>query len=800
MLVGLAFGLAGWVLFDLTQAGREPGDVDGQSVSGWGSSRDSVAEKREEGSPGAYRGGRKGADYATTPSMMKEVLKIERERNHWDKTIWAQEVISHKFGDKIVSFWNRLKSAEDKIAILEKERFGKLRLGKVTRRREVENGVELIRLRRGGRTVTRQEWAKWLAERRAKGYRIEQTEWRHTKFRFRNDKNPYSEIEMTLHVRNDRTAERAIIDGKLRISWRMPADRAESPFPELIEVADLRIARRKGPTPFKKTLDLRLSAGGSQQAFDPLLVQDLNRDGFSDLVLANQNRLLWNEKGKEWRSVLFNQSLSNRFFTAVFDDLDGDGTGDFVYADRKGLKLIRGDQKGRFDGAPVRVWRSPEPLRNPFVITTGDIDQDGDLDIWLPQYEKPYVDGQMPTPYYDANDGFPAYLLINQGNGHLVDRTKEAGLTEKRFRRTYSSSFFDMDRDGDLDLLVVSDFAGVDLYENDGSGSFRDVTEEQVDQPHLFGMAHAFGDFNGDGTGDFFVTGMTSPAAERMEALDLGPKAFPTYQEMRPVMAFGNRIYLRRENGFHQPTFKKQVADTGWSWGTTSLDWDNDSDHDLYVVNGHTSRESTRDYDSRFWRHDIYAGTSETNRALGLYFRSIARTLYGKGYSYGGYEKNRLLSNQNGNGFQEVGYLMGVALGADCRNVVSEDLDNDGKVDLVVRTDQIWPKEEQRLIVYRNKGLNTRRERDKARHWIGVRLPVRSGSGATTGATIRLQTSRGSQVRHVVTGDSYRAQDSRQVHFGLGSQEKVAAIRIRYPGGDETVLKGCEVDRYHSIR
>ena len=40
-----------------------------------------------------------------------------------------------------------------------------------------------------------------------------------------------------------------------------------------------------------------------------------------------------------------------------------------------------------------------------------------DLDIWLTQYRGAYSGGQMPTPYYDANDGHPSYLLVNDGKG-----------------------------------------------------------------------------------------------------------------------------------------------------------------------------------------------------------------------------------------------------------------------------------------------------------------------------------------------------------------------------------------------
>src|SRR2546426_12200818 len=127
----------------------------------------------------------------------------------------------------------------------------------------------------------------------------------------------------------------------------------------------------------------------------------------------------------------------------------------------------------------------------------------------------------LPISYYDANDGNPAYLLLNDGHGNFTDATPAAGLEKKRRRRTYSASFVDLNDDGNLDLLVVSDFAGVDLYRNDGRGHFSDVTREWVAEPHAFGMAHALTDFNADGRLDILMIGMNSPVADRLEHLDL---------------------------------------------------------------------------------------------------------------------------------------------------------------------------------------------------------------------------------------------------------------------------------------
>ena len=72
----------------------------------------------------------------------------------------------------------------------------------------------------------------------------------------------------------------------------------------------------------------------------------------------------------------------------------------------------------------------------------------------------------MPTPYYDANDGHPSYLLVNDGTGRFENATAPAGLARKSHRRVIAASLVDLDDDGDLDLVTVNDFSGVDLFYN----------------------------------------------------------------------------------------------------------------------------------------------------------------------------------------------------------------------------------------------------------------------------------------------------------------------------------------------
>jgi len=455
--------------------------------------------------------------------------------------------------------------------------------------------------------------------------------------------------------------------------------------------------------------------------------------------------------------------------------------------------LVTGNANGQFDRPGRRVWKAPQPLQFPFLLTAGDVDGDGHLDIWLAQYKAPYFDGNMPTPYYDANDGEPSFLLLNDGLGNFVDTTENAGLAPKRYRRTYSASFIDLDDDGDLDLTVVSDFAGVDLYYNDGHGHFTDLTNTKLSESHLFGMSHCFGDFNKDGKLDLLAIGMNSYVAQRLDNLKLKLDRFPDYGAMRSKMGYGNRMYLSKNDTFVQSLLNDQVARTGWSWGATAFDLDNDGDEDIYVANGHKSRQTVKDYEPQFWCHDIYVANSKPDVVKKLYFQSFGNKHYGRGESYGGYYKNKLFLNENGKSFLEVGYLMGVALEQDSRNVVSDDLDADGRVDLVVTTWNNSPQpHDPTLVVFRNRCEN-------GNNWIGLHLHENGPGTSPLGAKVTLTFAEGKQIRHLVTGDSHRSQHATTVHFGLGKATNVRSVEIRWPNGKTEQITNPTINRYHEV-
>ena len=136
--------------------------------------------------------------------------------------------------------------------------------------------------------------------------------------------------------------------------------------------------------------------------------------------------------------------------------------------------------------------------------------------------------------------------------------------------------------------------------------------------------------------------------------------------------------------------------------------------------------------------------------------------------------------------------MAGVALEQDSRNVVGDDLDGDGHVDLVVTTFEVWPKAKQTLQVYKNK-------LGDGGHWIGFRFREQGAGKSPVGACVTIHYNGRSTTRQIVTGDSHRSQSANTIHFGLGQNERVESAEIRWMDGVSVMLREPAVDEYHKI-
>lgn len=712
---------------------------------------------------------------ATEHASGVTVGQIEDQRKLLDASVWHQEVDAQRYEGYFVRLWDQLRASKQPLLDLGSVVFQSIKIAELGDPSEVHQQIDVINTQ-PGQTLTPDEW-KQLVGRLAVRLQLVQSEWHHERFEQAAD-GPQSTISMTLHIVDKQNDDRLIVKGLLKVHWS-----AEAVIPAKIDASRITMWRRAGPAPFRLAATLPAGARG---ATDFLAAYDLNGDGLSEIVFGNQ--VFRNLGGGNFSAEQLCRWRNSPLQSAVLADFNSDGRTDLLCADPHEVpRVYLADQQGRFSAQP-RLIDGVEPITDfSTSITAGDVNGDGNLDVWLTQYKPPYKHGQMPTPYYDANDGHASYLLMGNGAGDFVEATAERGLAAKRHRRTYSSSFVDIDADDDLDLVVVSDFAGLDIYQNDGSGHFQDVSETLLDERHNFGMSHAMADFDKDTRLDLFVCGMGSTTARRLDAMQAGRSDRAADTAMRSIMGYGNRMYLWKDR-FVEPQYSPQVARTGWSWGVVESDFDNDGDRDIYIGNGHISGPSARDYCSVFWRHDIYSGSSAVDPALEQLFRETQREFQSQG-SWNGYEHNCLLLNQAGHGFVETAFLFGLAHEFDTRAVVADDIDADGLVDLlVVEHPQGQPA---RLQVWKNHG--------EGGNWVGVVLPEQPGR-VLPGTKVIVRTTSGDQVAHVLNGDSFNCQQAATMHFGLGAVGRVTSIEVHRPGEDPKILKDPKIGQYHVVK
>lgn len=733
--------------------------------------------------------------------IQKSAAELLAEQARLDQSLWADEVAAQKHEQPFVKLWDRLRNADNPWETLASFEFDSITFPRRTETRDEGFGLKSTRYEPRTNRVARAEAQSWIRGLQGKGFRLEQSEWHHARFERQTNGPARSQFNVTLHVAGPEQ-RRIVFKGKIDVTWQPSTDPEREPRVADIHISQLDSLERSGKPAFsEQTLPLT-----NIRVALPVIARDLDNDRRSEIIVPAHNVILWNKGDFKFERAtlmeLYPEDLTTEQMmiasgkmAAVMDEFTGDQLVDLVVAlPPHGVFLYAMQTNGRYSAPPRRILSPDAELRFPSVITSGDINGDGRTDLWIGQYKESLFAGELPDPIFDANSGYPAFLLINEGEGRFADRTEAAGLGARRRRWTYSASFWDFDTDGDLDLITVNDYSGVDAYANDGKGNFTTVTETFVDERSNFGMGHAIVDLNRDDRMDFFVTGMSSTTARRLEALGLGREEFPEIQRLRMKMAYGNRVYFGRGQGrFRQPDgIKDQLARTGWSWGVGVLDFANDGWPDLYIANGHISKQTCRDYCTRFWTHDIYLDSSKPKELRSTVMKEIDKAWIGSGASWNGFEKNVLFLNRGGKRFISAAYPMGIAFEYDSRAVLVDDFDLDGRQDLLVgQLDSTGERPFESLHLYRNQWEDNG-------NCIGFCLRPKAGQ-SVIGTRIVIQTTSGQQSTVLVNGDSFYAQHSATRLFGIGKDVHVRSAEIIWPDGTRRVLKHPRINQYHVV-
>lgn len=366
-----------------------------------------------------------------------------------------------------------------------------------------------------------------------------------------------------------------------------------------------------------------LPAGYSDTRFYPdavnmhpaVSVVDVDGDGHDDLYICvrwGRNQLLRNRGDGTFEecAARFGLDIDGRNAVALFADFDNDGDPDLLLGRSLERSLFLINRGGKFSS-------QPEPITGggqlPWLVTSGsvaDINNDGLLDAYLCTYSpldiNTRIHGQLAgaaTPEWaqrflppdqaaevtrlqgDAHSylgqvGPPNVMLINRGGGQF-----ETSIAPGGYRNTFHAAWNDFDSDGDQDLYVANDFSPDGFFRNDGAGGFTNIAVRSGVETLGFAMGAAWGDYDGDGHDDLYVSNMYSKAGRRVTA------QIPGLDQRFASSAGGNFLFknragkwLERLSGADDKPI--DVHRAGWSWGGQFCDFDNDGHLDLYVSSG----------------------------------------------------------------------------------------------------------------------------------------------------------------------------------------------------------------------
>ena len=352
----------------------------------------------------------------------------------------------------------------------------------------------------------------------------------------------------------------------------------------------------------------------TRESIGGLAVVDWDRDDRDDLLVWHRGRSLTlfrndGRGGFERRADLIPPAAVGYHLLVV--DLDGDGREEvvstailgcddgvarFALFTRKGDALVPVPGGLPFPRACDDFRTGDLGAADPVVfqhLVAQDVDRDGDLDLYACGYQNR---GSRRERFnlYDAQDGEPDRLLINQGHLRFADETDARGLTGSRW--SYVATFFDEDDDGDDDLYVANDYGPNSLYLNDGAGRFALAPPSPL-TANSESMGLTVADLDEDGDLDLYVSNMYSTAGNRIVPLAEGVLDPETYRTLL-ASAAGNWLFRRDGPGaYTEVAAETGVAEAGWAWGQAAVDLDDDGDRDLYVVNGMTSNSSDKEHD-----------------------------------------------------------------------------------------------------------------------------------------------------------------------------------------------------------
>lgn len=532
--------------------------------------------------------------------------------------------------------------------------------------------------------------------------------------------------------------------------------RAESVFEEVSAAAGVDFAYGNGEEADFYTILESLGGG--------VALLDYDGDGLLDLYFTGggkftsrtahgieglPGRLYRNLGRMKFRDVTIEAGLSRAGFYshgALVLDWDRDGRPDLLVSGYGGLALYRNEEGRRF--GDVTQQSGLTDGRWSTSVAAGDLWGRGRADLFVCRYVDWSFQNDPECPQRGQSDGRDVCAPQNFAALPSSFYSLEGGVYQDQWEQLQPAAagkalgvvIVDVNEDGRPDVYVANDASANWLFLNEGNGKLRECGRS------LGVSVDDSGRYNGSmgvDAADYDGSGLASLWVTNFES------ELPALYRNAGAAGFA---YASQSAGIGR------LGGRNVGFGTSFLDYDNDGWEDLVFVNGHVVR------------HPVGAEVRQSPVLL--------RNTENQG--------RRMFVDETGRGgvwFQRTALGRGLATG---------DLDNDGWPDLVVSHSN------SAVAVLRNR-LGDVNPKGSERRWLGLQLMGR-GHRPLAGATVTVQTGDRRLTRFIRGGGSYLSSGDCRVLIGLGANESISSVVVRWPWGESQAWGALGVDRYWLLR
>ncbi len=389
-------------------------------------------------------------------------------------------------------------------------------------------------------------------------------------------------------------------------------------------------------------------------------------------------------------------------------------------------------------------------------------------------------EGRMPVAADYDNDGDldlfvgsvtnQSFLFQNNGNGTFHDVTSISGINVNGQVR--GCSWVDYNRDGHLDLYVGMLFNTNKFFQNNGDGTFIDVAQNinatgPINSGAVMGLG--FFDYDRDGDQDLYIT----------QDNNLG-NILLSYED------FGQFANISSET-------QTDLEVNGM--GVTFGDLNRDGLFDIYSTNLNSNSLLLNNSSEVFQDISISSNTEDEPGSMGwgTFFFDVNNDgwldIYNNNETLFGNVNNSLMLNNGDSTFSNLGSETGLILSNNGFGSAFSDLDHDGDLDMV-------------LVGHPSSvgSINLLRNDSDQNNWIMLRLIQGEQNIFSIGSVIELYYGTIRQLNFIGVGNGYCGQNTLDVHFGLGSETMVDSVKIIWPDGAIDLFTGLIANNYNILQ